>query len=66
MKKQPKPVDQKLPNRTATMTTRGRMTIPRKMLADFGWKTGDKLDFTIDENGAVTVCLLSVTKAQQT
>ncbi len=40
---------------TSTITSKGQITIPRTVRERLNWKTGDRLDFTIDTSGRVIV-----------
>ncbi|MBO6584616.1 MAG: type II toxin-antitoxin system PrlF family antitoxin [Gracilimonas sp.] len=40
---------------TATITSKGQVTIPKKIRDELGLKPGDKLDFEIDEQGKIGV-----------
>jgi len=44
----------------ATMTSKGQVTIPRQIRDELHLRTGDRLDFRIEENG--TLRLLPVSK----
>lgn len=40
---------------TSTITSKGQITIPRAVRERLSWKTGDRLDFTVDASGRVIV-----------
>lgn len=40
---------------TSTITSKGQVTIPRTVRERLNWKTGDRLDFTVDASGRVIV-----------
>jgi AbrB family looped-hinge helix DNA binding protein len=40
---------------TATITSKGQVTIPKSVRDRLRWKTGDRLDFEIDASGRVVV-----------
>lgn len=40
---------------TSTITSKGQITIPRTVRERLDWKTGDRLDFTVDASGRVIV-----------
>jgi len=40
---------------TSTITSKGQITIPRTVRERLNWKTGDRLDFTVDASGRVIV-----------
>jgi AbrB family looped-hinge helix DNA binding protein len=40
---------------TATLTSKGQVTIPKKIRDKLGLKPGDKIDFEVDENGKLQV-----------
>ena len=39
----------------ATITSKGQVTIPKGVRQRLRWKTGDRLDFTVDSSGRVIV-----------
>ena len=40
---------------TATMTTKGQVTIPKEVREHLGVETGDRLSFVVQEDGTVVV-----------
>lgn len=40
---------------TATITSKGQVTIPKHVRERLRWRTGDRLDFTVDASGRVIV-----------
>ena len=40
---------------TATLTTKGQITIPREVRERLRLKTGDRIDFTVEPDGRVTL-----------
>lgn len=40
---------------TATITSKGQITIPKRVRERLDWKSGDRLDFTVDASGRVIV-----------
>jgi AbrB family looped-hinge helix DNA binding protein len=40
---------------TATITSKGQVTIPRRVRDRLHWKTGDRLEFSVDASGRVLV-----------
>jgi AbrB family looped-hinge helix DNA binding protein len=40
---------------TATLTSKGQITIPREVRARLGVEEGDKLEFLVEEDGSVTL-----------
>lgn len=40
---------------TSTITSKGQVTIPRAVRQRLNWRTGDRLDFTVDASGRVIV-----------
>lgn len=40
---------------TATITSKGQVTIPKSVRERLHWKSGDRLDFTVDPSGRVVV-----------
>jgi AbrB family looped-hinge helix DNA binding protein len=40
---------------TATLTTKGQVTIPKEVRAHLGVDTGDRLNFVVQEDGTVIV-----------
>jgi antitoxin PrlF len=44
---------------TATMTSKGQITIPKEVRSHLGVAPGDRLDFAIGPDGTVRVLLLS-------
>ncbi|BAY20469.1 AbrB family transcriptional regulator [Calothrix sp. NIES-2100] len=45
---------------TATITTKGQVTIPKEIRDYLNLDTGSKVDFVIDENGIVTLIPLNI------
>jgi len=45
---------------TATLTAKGQTTIPKTVRNHLGLKSGDKLDFIIEPDGAVTIRPINV------
>jgi AbrB family looped-hinge helix DNA binding protein len=45
---------------SATITTKGQVTIPKEIRDYLNLDTGSKVDFVIDENGIVTLIPLNV------
>ncbi|WP_371825647.1 AbrB/MazE/SpoVT family DNA-binding domain-containing protein [Achromobacter sp. GbtcB20] len=41
-------------SRLVTVTARGRITIPRHIRRQAGWKPGDKIVFTLSEGGTLS------------
>ncbi len=39
----------------STLTSKGQVTIPKEIRSRMGLKTGDRLDFRIDDRGRITV-----------
>lgn len=44
---------------TATMTSKGQITIPKEVRAHLGVAPGDRLDFVVGHNGTVSLVSLS-------
>ena len=42
-----------------TLTSKGQVTIPSDIRERMRWKTGDRLDFSVEANGRVVVELLA-------
>jgi AbrB family looped-hinge helix DNA binding protein len=40
---------------SSTITSKGQITIPRTVRERLNWRTGDRLDFTVDASGRVIV-----------
>lgn len=40
---------------TATLTSKGQITIPRQIRDQLEWRSGDRLDFIVDAAGRVVV-----------
>lgn len=40
---------------STTLTSKGQITVPRTIREQMHWKTGDRLDFTIESDGRVVV-----------
>ncbi len=40
----------------ATITSKGQVTIPRKVREKLGLRAGDRLDFHVDDDGTLVVC----------
>jgi AbrB family looped-hinge helix DNA binding protein len=40
---------------TATITSKGQVTIPKRVRDRFGWKSGDRLEFSVDSSGRVVI-----------
>jgi AbrB family looped-hinge helix DNA binding protein len=41
---------------TATLTSKGQLTLPKKVRDALGLKPGDQVDFVLDAEGQVRVC----------
>lgn len=39
----------------ATITSKGQVTIPKRLRERLHWKTGDRLEFSVDSSGRVIV-----------
>jgi len=40
---------------TATMTSKGQITVPREVREHLGLAAGDRVDFSVEKNGAVQI-----------